>query len=83
MLSEFFDTDVILYKRKALLEELEFLETRVINEAKTGWILGSPGTGKSVAAFSFGRMIVTKGWTCTWIGLHVDSHANYIRLQSD
>ena len=37
-LNEFFDTDVILYKRKALLEELEFLETRVINEAKTGWI---------------------------------------------
>jgi hypothetical protein len=60
--------DQILFKRQSFLNQMKFLEERVITAEKRGWILGPPGTGKSVAAFAFARQLATKeGWVSSWV----------------
>ena len=59
--------DFILYKRNSFRKQIEFLEEQVIKGMKRGWILGPPGTGKSVSAFVFARNIASSGWISSWI----------------
>jgi len=61
------ETGLILYKRKSLTKQLIFLEVEVIKNGATAWILGAPGTGKSVTAFSFAWDIARKGWLSSFI----------------
>jgi hypothetical protein len=59
--------DLILYKRQNLVAQLAFLEETVIVSGKRGWVIGPPGTGKSVASFAFARRKASEGWLITWI----------------
>ena len=67
LINSSFNTDIILYKRTGLMKELEFLNDRVVSNSKIGWVVGPPGTGKSVAAFSFARSLASKGWRSFWV----------------
>ena len=59
--------DMILYSRESLKSQFAFLREDVINKGKKGWVLGPPGTGKSVAGFAFSRNLAASGWMVTWI----------------
>jgi hypothetical protein len=45
------DRNIMIYTRQGVLDEWKFLRDDVIRDAKTGWILGPPGTGKSISAY--------------------------------
>ena len=60
--------DIILYSRKLVKEQFKFIQTVLKNQIY-GWILGPPGSGKSITAYSYIPSIVKDGWTVTWIHL--------------
>ena len=62
-----FDTDLLLFKRQHLSAEMNFLTERVVHAGKVGWVVGPPGTGKSVAAFASARQMAELGWRSTWL----------------
>ena len=62
-----FNSDLILFKRTGLINEIKFLTERVVENAMIGWVVGPPGTGKSVAAFTFARSLASQGWRSTWL----------------
>lgn len=58
---------IYIYRREAVKKHFAFLEQEVINESAIGWILGPPGTGKSVTSFAFAMGLSRKEWVITWI----------------
>jgi hypothetical protein len=66
--------DLTLYVRDACRNQVKFIRDEVIEAGKLGFILGQPGTGKSVTCFYVGGCLVRIGWTVTWIHLSQDEH---------
>ncbi len=63
------DRDVlVLFCRGQFAKQMEFMADEVMNKGSYGWILGSPGIGKSSTAFAFltSRLDDT-GWIFTWM----------------
>jgi hypothetical protein len=59
---------LVLYCRDEFGKQMDFLLNEVMNRGSFGWILGSPGTGKSTAAFAFlTSRLDDKAWTFTWM----------------
>jgi hypothetical protein len=77
------DSDLLLYKRRSLCSQLAFLENIVLKGRKRGWILGPPGTGKSVTAFLFARQIASRGWVATWVKCVSGVPLYCVRLEND
>ena len=51
--SGLYEKNIIIYPRNDFKKQWKFLKDEVIEKSTFGWILGPPGTGKSVCAFSF------------------------------
>lgn len=66
--------DIRLYVRDACRKQLAFIRDEVIQAGKLGFILGQPGTGKSVTCFYFASCLIQMGWTVTWIHVSRDEH---------
>ena len=47
------EKDTILYRRNAVKKQFDFLKDKVIHDKMIGWIVGPPGTGKSMSSFAF------------------------------
>jgi hypothetical protein len=77
--------NLIIYPREDYTKEVEFLKEEVMKNSQWGWILGPPGTGKSITTYAFLLdLIGTKQWKITWIHLsrrifpqYVQFHENY------
>lgn len=61
--------DLVLYRRPAFDAEINFCRQEVMAEGYLGWILGPPGTGKSVAGFAFAASVDRAEWTVIWLNL--------------
>ncbi|POM80720.1 Crinkler (CRN) family protein [Phytophthora palmivora] len=58
---------MMLYCRPTFHRQFEFLRDKVLNEGHLGWILGPPGTGKSITAMAFASTLDRSEWIVTWI----------------
>ena len=67
-------TKRVLYCRPTFHDQFKFLRERVIEKDALGYILGPPGTGKSMTSLAFVSVIQTlsPGWVVTWIHLYRD-----------
>ena len=61
--------DLVLYRRPAFDAEINFCQQEIMAEGYLGWILGPPGTGKSVAGFAFAASVDRAEWTVIWLKL--------------
>ena len=61
--------DLVLYRRPAFDAEINFCRQEIMAEGYLGWILGPPGTGKSVAVFAFAVSVDRPEWTVIWVKL--------------
>jgi KaiC/GvpD/RAD55 family RecA-like ATPase len=52
--------------------QFKFLRERVIEKGVLGWIIGSPGTGKSTTALEFASTLDRNEWVVTWIHLTIE-----------
>ncbi|KAE9284540.1 hypothetical protein PF008_g27135 [Phytophthora fragariae] len=74
---------LMLYCRPMFHKQIEFMLKNVLEEGHLGWILGSPGTGKSATAMAFALTVDRRAWVVTWI--HVDKYLGWrcVRLVGD
>ncbi|POM77626.1 Crinkler (CRN) family protein, partial [Phytophthora palmivora] len=74
---------MMLYCRPTFHRQFEFLRDKVLNEGHLGWILGPPGTGKSITAMAFASTLDRSEWIVTWI--HVGKFMDWqcVRLIGD
>ncbi len=61
--------DLVLYRRPAFDAEISFCRQEIMAEGYLGWILGPPGSGKSVAGFAFAASVDRAGCTVIWLKL--------------
>jgi hypothetical protein len=61
--------DLVLYRRPDFDAEISFCQQEIMAEGYLGWILGPPGTGKSVAGFAFAASVDRAEWTVIWLKL--------------
>ncbi|KAE8974945.1 hypothetical protein PR003_g26947 [Phytophthora rubi] len=66
---------LMLYCRPMFHKQIEFMLKNVLEEGHLGWILGSPGTGKSATAMAFALTVDRRAWVVTWI--HVDKYLGW------
>ncbi|CAK5056313.1 unnamed protein product, partial [Aphanomyces euteiches] len=66
------ERDTFLYPRAQVKELWQFLSDRVIVAKKKGYIVGPPGTGKSMATLSYVASLNRKEWRVIWIHLTKD-----------
>ena len=60
--------NLVLFCREQFAVQMNFMKEKVMNSCSIGWILGSPGTGKSCAAFSFlTSELDNNSWIFTWM----------------
>ena len=52
-----------------ILKTKKFMQDQVIGKGVLGWIIGSPGTGKSAVAFTFAVSKIMEGWNVKWAKL--------------
>ena len=76
------ERDLILYLRKSLLDQIKFLDVKVMAEGRIGSVLGPPGSGKSVTAFAFACQKAAEGWSVTWVGNLSEDCPYFIRFHS-
>jgi hypothetical protein len=77
----------MIYTRQMFLDQWKFLTDEVIGNSVFGWIIGPPGAGKSISAYSFLLNLnnqMNPEWIITWIHLSNDFlplveqfHGNY------
>jgi hypothetical protein len=70
--------DLVLYRRGAVIEQYKFLSDDVMSNAKLGWIIGPPGSGKSAATFSFVASLDRGKWEVFWIHLCRSRNPSFI-----
>jgi hypothetical protein len=75
--------DLVLYRRNAFDDQVRFMQDEIIVEGALGWILGSPGTGKSVAAFAFAISKSLEDWTVIWVKLFPSARPVCLMLQGN
>jgi hypothetical protein len=63
------EKSILVYPRESFKEERKFLEDRALSNKMFGWVLGPPGTGKSICAFSYMLDLISRGWVATWFHL--------------
>ena len=63
------DTDILLFRRAEFDKQLDFLHNEVLVNKSLGWIIGPPGTGKSMATFHFAVDLAEQNFRVTWIRL--------------
>ena len=68
------------YCRPGVLNLFSFTETQVIKNSARGWILGPPGTGKSVSSFAFAMTLERKEWVISWLSLGNISSPSFVRF---
>lgn len=60
--------DIVLFVRERCFQQLQFLNTFVINQHRLGHIFGPPGSGKSITAFYFALdLCLKKRWNVLWV----------------
>ncbi len=59
-----------MYRREEFERQFIFLKEQVVDRGAIGWILGSPGTGKSSTAMAFISTLDKNEWVVTWLHLH-------------
>jgi KaiC/GvpD/RAD55 family RecA-like ATPase len=67
--SGLFEKNMIIYPCNDFKKQWKFLKDEVIEKSSFGWIIGPPGTGKSVCAFSFLLNLNFNEWKITWFHL--------------
>jgi DNA polymerase III delta prime subunit len=60
---------LVLYCRPTFHQQFNFLQESVLENARLGWIMGPPGTGKSTTALAFASTLDSNKWIVTWIHL--------------
>jgi DNA polymerase III delta prime subunit len=60
---------LVLYCRPTFHQQFNFLQESVLENARLGWIMGPPGTGKSTTALAFASTLDSNQWIVTWIHL--------------
>ncbi|KAG9397903.1 hypothetical protein AC1031_022074 [Aphanomyces cochlioides] len=66
------ERDTFLYPRAQVKELWQFLNDRVIQDKKKGYIVGPPGTGKSMCTLSYVASLDREEWHVIWIHLTKD-----------
>ncbi|OQS02235.1 crinkler (CRN) family protein [Thraustotheca clavata] len=61
--------DLMLYRREQMNDLWSFLEDNVVAKNAKGFIVGPPGTGKSVTTLSFVASLDHNEWNVVWIHL--------------
>ena len=64
------DKDIILYSRQMVTNLNDFLMNEVIKNSRLGWILGCPGTGKSISTFSMLPNMINEEWEIRWFHVY-------------
>jgi hypothetical protein len=62
----------MIYTRQVFLDQWKFLSDEVIGNSVLGWILGPPGSGKSISTYSFLLDLNNQKnseWIITWVHL--------------
>jgi hypothetical protein len=77
------EKDMIIYPRNDFKKQWTFLKDEVIEKSTFGWILGPPGTGKSVCAFSFLLNLDFNEWKITWFHLPRFAHPVCMQINGD
>jgi len=67
--------DLMLYCRPQVHELWEFLRDEVVAKNTRGWIVGPPGTGKSVCTLRFLASLDHEEWSVIWI--HLDELGDF------
>ena len=73
--------NLVLYCRPKFHQQFKFLQEAVIDNARFGWILGPPGTGKSTTALAFASTLNSYEWVVTWIHLSRDDFPVCVRYE--
>ncbi|CAK4107821.1 unnamed protein product [Aphanomyces euteiches] len=68
-------SDILLYRRPQVSELWTFLAEEVVANNSKGYIVGPPGTGKSMCTLSFMASLDRVEWLVVWIHLHKE-HAS-------
>lgn len=77
------DRNIILYPRQDFQNELSFLKNDVLEKSQRGWILGSPGSGKSITAYFFLlELVQSSQYTVTWIHFSPHSFPKFVHYQA-
>jgi hypothetical protein len=74
-------SDVVLYRRPAFVGLFTFLHERVINNSVLGYVVGSPGSGKSITALAFAATL-QQHWVVTWIHVSKFHYPMCMRLEN-
>ncbi|EKX50986.1 hypothetical protein GUITHDRAFT_44907, partial [Guillardia theta CCMP2712] len=56
-----------IFSRKGLREQMDFMQKRVMQAGSLGWVLGAPGTGKSLTGLAFALSIDREVWGVSWM----------------
>uniref|UniRef100_A0A7S4K0A2 Uncharacterized protein n=1 Tax=Guillardia theta TaxID=55529 RepID=A0A7S4K0A2_GUITH len=71
---------LLLYCRKAFLEQFRFLQEQVLEHGALGWIQGSPGTGKTTTTLSFCMKLDRNEWSFKCIRLKARSNTCVVEV---
>ena len=70
-----------LYCRQGVKKLFLFIEEKVIKKSVRGWILGPPGTGKSISSFAFALKLPRSEWIISWLSVgDVSSSPSFVRF---
>ena len=67
-------TELLLFRRDDVNQQFDFLQNNVIDGSSIAYILGPPGTGKSVTSFAFAMSLSRKKWVVTWVHIRQSSY---------
>jgi hypothetical protein len=74
---------ILLYQRDCFNRQLNFMKQSVIEQNYVGWLLGPPGTGKSLTAFAFARELASSGWSCIWVDCNSTRDITLLKMTDD
>ena len=69
------------YCRQGVKKLFLFIEEKVIKKSVRGWILGPPGTGKSISSFAFALKLPRSEWIISWLSVSdISSSPSFVRF---